>query len=375
MDNSLKIPFYAKSALIFVSVFAFVFAMYIGQDIIIPIMYATVFAILLNPFVNYLTNKKVGKTTAIIIVVSISIITVAAILYLFFLKISSFAETFPQFKLKLDQTSDQLVKWASNEFGYKPSKINKWLTDTQAQAIKNFANGDTLSQLGQLSVTLLLIPVYLFMLLFYKPLLLEFIRRLFNSQHHSTVAEVLSNSKNIIQSYLVGLFFEMLIMAVLNSVGLLIIGIDYAIVLGILAAVLNVVPYIGGIIATLLPMFIAFVTKDSLFYPVMVFIVTIFIQFIDNNFIVPRIVASRVQINALISIIGVLIGNAIWGVSGMFLSIPLIAILKVILDNIAPLKPWGFLLGNIVPTTSKFAFVKRKVNLSSISKQVTLIKK
>jgi len=170
----------------------------------------------------------------------------------------------------------------------------------------------------------------------------------------------LTNSKIIIQSYLVGLVFEMIIMAVLNSVGLLFLGIDYAIILGILAAILNIIPYIGGIIATLLPMFIAFVTKDSLIYPVLVFVVTIFIQFIDNNYIVPKIVASRVQINALISVIAVLVGGALWGVSGMFLSIPLIAILKVIFDHIEPLKPWGFLLGNIVPSNSKFSFIKRK---------------
>jgi predicted PurR-regulated permease PerM len=97
-----------------------------------------------------------------------------------------------------------------------------------------------------------------------------------------------------------------------------------------------------------------------LVYPLLVFIVTIFIQFIDNNYIVPKIVASRVQINALISVIGVLIGGALWGVSGMFLSIPLIAILKVIFDHIEPLKPWGFLLGNIVPANSKFSFIKRR---------------
>jgi len=157
----------------------------------------------------------------------------------------------------------------------------------------------------------------------------------------------------------VGLFFEMLIMAVLNSAGLLILGIDYAIIMGILCAVLNIIPYIGGVVATLLPMIIAFVTKDSLIYPVLVLIITIVIQFIDNNLIVPKIVASRVQINALISVIAVLIGGAIWGVAGMFLSIPLIAILKVIFDHIEPLKPWGFLFGNIVPTASKFSFIKR----------------
>jgi predicted PurR-regulated permease PerM len=360
MDGSFKIPFYAKTALIFISVFAFVYIMYVGQDILIPIVYATIFAILLNPFVNFLTRKKISKIVAISIVVTLTIVVVAAILYLLFSRVSMFSESFPQFKIKLSQASDQLVNWYAREFHYSRIKINKWLSETQSDAIANYAYGETFSQLGKMSVALVLVPVYLFMILYYKSLLLEFIRKLFRLEHHSAVVEVLANSKNIIQSYLVGLFFEMLIMAVLNSAGLLLLGIDYAIMLGIIAAVLNIIPYIGGIIGTLLPMLIAFVTKDSLVYPLMVFVIHIFIQFIDNNYIVPKIVASRVQINALISVIGVLIGGAIWGVSGMFLSIPLIAILKVIFDHIEPLKPWGFLLGNIVPTNSKFSFGKRR---------------
>lgn len=359
MDNTLKIPFYAKSALIFVSVFSFVFVMYIGQDIIIPIVYATIFAILLNPIVNFLIRKRVSKIMAISLVLLLAVILVLVLFYLFFSQLSMFSRSFPQFKIKLDLANDHLVNWASHELGYRPSKINKWISETQSQAISSYANGETLSQLGQFTITVVLIPVYLFMMLYYKSLLLEFIRKLFRSEHHSAVVEVLANSKNIIQSYLVGLFFEMVIMAVLNSVGLLILGIDYAIILGILCAVLNVIPYIGGVVATILPMIIAFVTKDSLIYPALVLVVTIVIQFIDNNLIVPKIVASRVQINALISVIAVLIGGAIWGVAGMFLSIPLIAILKVIFDHIEPLKPWGFLFGNIVPTASKFSFIKR----------------
>ena len=104
---------------------------------------------------------------------------------------------------------------------------------------------------------------------------------------------------------------------------------------------------------------IAFVTKDSLTYPILVFFVYLFIQFIDNNFIVPKIVAARVRINALISVIAVLIGGALWGVSGMFLSIPVIAILKVIFDHIESMKPWGYLLGDIVPTTPRFYLTKK----------------
>lgn len=360
MENYFKMPFYAKTALIFISVFAFVYIMYIGQDIIIPIVYSTIFAILLNPFVNYLTRKKISKIIAISIAVSLTVIVVLAILYIIFSRINTFSESFPQFKLKIEQVSERLVRWISHEFNYSRTKIDKWMGERQIATVSSFASGETLSQLGQLAITLMLFPVYLFMILYYKSLLLEFIRKLFKLEHHVTVVAVLTNSKTIIQSYLVGLVFEMIIMAVLNSVGLLFLGIDYAIILGILAAILNIIPYIGGIMATLLPMFIAFATKDSLIYPLLVFIVTIFIQFIDNNYIVPKIVASRVQINALISIIAVLVGGALWGLSGMFLSIPLIAILKVIFDHIEPLKPWGFLLGNIVPTNTKFSFIKRK---------------
>jgi len=126
-------------------------------------------------------------------------------------------------------------------------------------------------------------------------------------------------------------------------------GIDYAILLGIVGALLNVIPYIGGIIAVALPMLVALVTKSSGWYPFYVMAVYYFIQLIDNNFIVPKIVASKVKINALFSIVVVIVGNALWGVPGMFLSIPLLAIVKLVFDNIEPLKPWGFLLGDTMP--------------------------
>jgi predicted PurR-regulated permease PerM len=197
------------------------------------------------------------------------------------------------------------------------------------------------------------------MMLYYKTLLLEFISKLFASEHHMAVAEVLAGTKKIIQSYVLGLFFELIIVAALNSAGLLLLGIEYAVILGIMGAIVNLIPYIGGIIAIALPMIIAFVTKDSLTYPFLVLGLYIIIQFIDNHYIIPKIVAAKVQINALISVIVVLVGGAIWGVSGMFLSIPLTAIAKVIFDHVEPLKPWGYLLGDVVPTASNFSFIKR----------------
>ena len=361
MDTTLKIPFYAKVALIFISVLSFVFTMQVGQGIIIPIVFAILIAILLNPLVNYLIRKKINKIVSISIAVFLAIFVVLGILYIISSQVTMFSETYPQLKEKFSLTSTELVKWIAERFNISETKIVAWINATESEAIHNLAIGERLTEAGRMIVIVMLLPVYLFMILFYKSLLLEFIRKLFRSEYHIAVAEVLMNTKRIIQSYLVGLFFEMIIIAVLNSTGLLLLGIDYAIILGITGALLNVIPYVGGIIAIALPMIIAFVTKDSLTYSFLVFCVYIFIQFVDNHYIIPRIVASRVQINALISIIVVLIGSAVWGIPGMFLSIPLTAIIKVIFDHIEPLKPWGFLLGNIVPTASRFSFANKKI--------------
>jgi predicted PurR-regulated permease PerM len=358
MNTAFKIPFYAKVALIAICIFAFAFTLHIGRQIILPVIFATIIAILLNPLVNYLIRKKVNKIISISIAVVLATFVVSGILYVVSTQVTMFSETYPQLKEKFTKTSIDLVHWISGKFNIRQSKINTWIKETQSDSINNFAIGETLTEVGRMIVVAMLLPVYLFMILFYKSLLLEFVRRLFQSEHHIAVAEVLTNSKNIIQNYLVGLFFEMVIVAVLNSVGLLLLGIDYAIILGISGAIVNIIPYIGGIVAIALPMIIAFVTKDSLTYSALVFVVYIFIQFIDNHYIIPRIVASRVQINALVSVIVVLMGGALWGAAGMFLSIPLTAIIKVIFDHIEQLKPWGFLLGNIVPTASKSSFIK-----------------
>jgi predicted PurR-regulated permease PerM len=355
MSNTFKIPFYAKAALTFISVFAFVFILFVGRSIIVPIVFALILAILINPMVNYLHRKGINRLVSISVAVTLTVIVFFGTLFLISARVNAFTETFPELKKKFEETNLEGVRWISKTFNVRQWQIKAWAKEQKSDAIDDFEFKENLAEVGRAIVTILLLPVYLFMILYYKPLLLEFVHRTFRATYHKTVTEVLANTKAIIQSYIVGLFFEMVIMAVLHSVGLLLLGIQYAVILGVIGAILNIIPYIGGIIATILAMTIAFVTTDSLSYPVFVLLLYIFIQLVDNNYIVPKIVASRVQLNALISIIVVLIGGAIWGIAGMFLSIPLTAILKVIFDHIDPLKPWGYLLGNIVPTSSGFS--------------------
>lgn len=364
MDTIVKFPFYIKFALLSIGTIAFVYTLYIGQAIILPLIYAAIIAILLNPFVNFLVRRKINRIVAISITVLSAVLVTGVLFYFIASQLSLFSQTYPQFKERFDTTTEHAIHWTSETFNIKTSKINAWIKETQNDAIKNMGGtiGQAISIISGIIIIVVLLPVYLFMILFYKDLLLEFIRKLFNSTHHVAVFEVLTNSKKIIQSYLIGLLVEAAIVATLTSLGLLFLGIEYAIILGIIGALLNVIPYIGGVIAIALPMLVAYVTKESSTYVFLVIGLYLLVQFIDNNIIIPRIVASKVKINALIAVIVVLIGSALWGIPGMFLSIPLTAIVKVIFDHIEPLKPWGYLLGNIVPTASKlkFDFIKKK---------------
>jgi predicted PurR-regulated permease PerM len=362
VENTHLMPFYAKAALIFICIFAFIFLLSIGQQIIIPLVYASIVAILVNPVVNFLVKKKLNRIASIFITVVLAVLIVIGFIYAISAQLSMFSEAYPQLKEKFNATSVEAVKWISNKFNISQSRIHDWIDETETDAINNFSIGEKITKVGEIILTIALLPVYLFMILFYKPLLLEFIRRLVSAKHHKTVIEVLASAKKIIQSYLIGLFVELILVATLNSLGLLLLGIDYAVILGIVGAVLNVIPYIGGIIAVSLPVIIAFVTKDSISYPLLVILIYLIIQFIDNHYIIPKIVASRVQLNALISIVVVLIGGALWGIPGMFLSIPLTAILKVMFDHIESLKPWGFLLGNTVPRVSKISMPKKNLH-------------
>jgi predicted PurR-regulated permease PerM len=233
----------------------------------------------------------------------------------------------------------------------RPSNMHAWITKTQSELINinGALIGQTLVSVGTMISNIVLVPVYIFVILYYQPILIEFIHRLFNEEHQPQVSAIVTQTKSVIQHYLLGLLIEALIVGTLNAAGLLMLGIQYAILLGVLGAILNMIPYIGGIIAVAIFMMVALVTKSSPLFALYVFGVHTFIQVIDNDFIVPKIVASKVKINALFSIIVVLVGNALWGIPGMFLSIPLLAIIKVVFDHIESLKPLGFLMGDTMP--------------------------
>jgi len=210
--------------------------------------------------------------------------------------------------------------------------------------------------------------------LYYRDMIKKFFAGLFKDEHEAKVMEVLRESRSIVQGYMIGLIIEMGIVAAINSVGFIILGIRYAIFLGLLAAILNMIPYIGMLIASVFCMLITLTNSTEIADILGVLGILIVVQFIDNNIIMPIVVSSKVKINALITILGVLVGGALAGVSGMFLSIPAIAILKVIFDRVDDLKPWGMLLGDEITGAKKSKFYMKLDSISNKLKPAAPIK-
>ncbi len=351
IDKELKLPFFARATIFIVGLFALLTMFYIARGIIFPIICAIIIAIALHPVVNFFVRRRINRVVAIIISLFITFLFIAAFATFLFSQANRFIDSLPILADKFTAVLNQAITWASGYFEINPQNIHNWITKTKGEFINtsSAAIGQTLVTVGSGVVILFLVPVYIFLILFYQPLLIEFIRRLFGVSNKKEVNEIITQTKKLIQRYIGGLLVEAVIVAALYSAGLLFIGIDYAILLGFIAALLNIIPYIGGIIALSLIIIITVATKDSATYLLLVWALSIIIHLIDNSFIIPKIVASKVKINALISITVIIAASALFGIPGMIICIPLTGIAKLIFDHIEPLKPWGFLLGDTMP--------------------------
>ncbi len=317
---------------------------------------------------NRFKRSGISQVFSIIIALLIALLVFGGILYFLSSQIVGFGDNLPLIKSKFASILHELQRWLQVKFGLAINKqvqlVNEAMNNSKAVL------GQTVgTALGTLAVVFLL-PVYVFLLLYYKTLILNFLYEVFSEENTKQVGDILNETKTAIQSYMVGLLLEALIVAILNSVALLILGVDYAILIGVIGAILNMIPYLGGIVAIALPVLMATITKDGFSTQLGIIIAYAIIQFIDNNILVPRIVSSKVQINALISILVVFLGNALWGVPGMFLSIPAVAILKIIFDRIDGLKPWGKLLGDEVPTRHKGQIWLRRRKKKSVAEEI-----
>ena len=342
---TVRLPTYAKVPLVGLGLALLIYTVHLAGEIIFPLGFAGIFAVLLHPVERWLRRRRVPRLLAIGLTVLLGVVAVLGLVFFVSAEAAQLGEQMPLFKSKLLGSLHQLEGWLNARFGVTNQKMNDWLNEG-ASRLTGLAGG-TLSALTRLLVVLALVPVYVFLLLLYQDLLVAFLTQVFSGRRRSAgVAEVLRESKSTIQSYMVGLLIEGSIVSALNVTALLVLGVPYALLLGVLGGLVNFIPYVGGAVAILLPTLMAFVTQDGYGTALGVVGAYVVIQFIDNHLLIPRIVASKVKVNALVAIVGVLVGNAIGGVAGMFLALPTIAVLKIVCDRIPALKPWGLVLGD-----------------------------
>ncbi len=352
MTNPL--PLTVKRSIELLGIALLVTLLVIGRDIIMPILMAFFISIMLLPIYRFLMRKKFPETLAIILPILMMLIIIAGVVWFFSAQISILADDFPQIKQNVATHMQSLKEWVEGITGVKSEKQTAFLRtksddllDMSGKAASGFA-----VTLSGIFVFVGLLPIYIYLLLFYKDILLRFTFMWFKTDDHAKVKEVVYETESIIKSYLVGLLIQVTYMTILLGGILLLVGIKHALLIGVIFALLNLIPYVGALIGNLIGVLLTLTSSSELWPVVTVLGIIAVVQFVDNNILMPRIVGSKVKINAMFAIIGVLIGGTIAGISGMFLSLPVIAVLKIIFDRSEQFKQWGVLLGDERPAKS-----------------------
>lgn len=344
--NKMEFPFIARLASALLSLILLFYIAFEGQEILTPLVMALLFSLLLMPLANFLERFRLPRSLSALLAVVSLLVIIGFILYFIARQITSLLQDWPSLETQLAQSFSRLQQWISATFHINMTRQLNFLNSTTSSAISDTGSliRSTFLSLSSTLLFLVFIPIYTFLLLLYRSLLVRFLVALFPGRHSPKVIQVLQQIRSIIKKYILGLFLEMCLVAVLNCTAFWVLGIHYALLLGILSAIFNLVPYVGILTAALLSMLIT-VASASLSKVLSVGIALWAVHLIDSNVLMPQIVGSKVRINALVTIIGVILGNLIWGITGMFLSIPVIAILKIISDNVEGLQPWGILMG------------------------------
>ena len=340
-------PYAARLAFVLICITILVYWMSVLAGIITPLLFSIIFAMALHPFASYLERRKCSRLTAVSITIILFSVVSVGVMWLLAYQISDFSAMLPQLLKKVNQSFSNLQQWADSRFHIPP---NRQIKEVQKYAQGLADSGGTMVGTAVSSTTtmlgnLVLMPLYMFFLLYYRSMFKQFFYEVFSQVKKVKINEVLQKIYGVVHSYLSGLLIVTLIVGTLNSIGLLALGIPSAIFFGFLAALLLIIPYIGIMIGAILPIIVALVTKDSSMYAVGVAGLFFFIQLLEGNFITPYIVGSKISVNPLAAVLGLLLGGALWGIAGMALALPITAILKVIFDAVEGLKPYGRLLG------------------------------
>ena len=361
MSETAKYPFFIRLAAILLCLIGLFVILYYGEDIIFPILLSLLFAIILRPIVTFLIKRlRFPYFIAVVFTIVFFVVIFLGVFYFISLQITDMVNDWEKIKSNFYYHIEHFQQLIRDNFHLSNIEQKEIIGKAAKNSLKsgNEIVGITINSFSDIVLNLTLIPIYTFLFLLYQNHFITFFTKLYKPQNHKKLREILFEIKTAVQSYVVGLIFEMVAVSFLTSIGLYLIGVEYFILLGIITGILNLIPYIGILFAGILSIVVSLSGSTDLSIALGVIVVNLIVQFIDNNILIPMFVNSKVQINAFASIIGIIIGNVLGGITGMFLAIPIIAIIKVIFDRIDYLEPWGYLLGDDVPKTYEWHNIK-----------------
>lgn len=320
-----------------------VISMQWARDVVIPLTFSAFFSLALLPATTWLEKKRIGRVVAILITLLITTIILIAVGYFSATQINDLVTELPDLRERFNNYITKVSEAVENRFGLPLEEQTEYIKKGAENASGMAA--DFLLGTGNVLGALIQIPIYMFLMLFYQEKFRIFINELI-PQKNEAGENFSTQLRRVVQDYFVGLLTVLLIISALNSIGLLIIGLPHAIFLGCFAGLLTIIPYVGNFVGGLLPVVIALVTKDSAWYAVAVIGVFVIVQFLEGNFITPRVVGSKVTVNALAAIVALLLGAQMMGIAGMILAIPMLGIIKLVLMTSRNLRPFTRIIGD-----------------------------
>lgn len=341
-----KLP--ANRHLILLQYIFFVTAiLYLGRTLFVPLSFALLISCVLYPICVWLEKHKINRVGAIAISMSVLTVLFVILIVLLFNQLKGFFYEWPNLKLRLFEALENVSAWLSGNFNIDREKqiawLNKMMDDSGGGAMSLISRTISASAVG--SVLFILIPIYSFLILYYRHKWVDVLYRIFPTEGRERIREIVKLSIQSYYNFIKGMALVYLIVGLLNSVGLYFLSIPHAFLFGFIASILTFIPYIGIIVASLLPISVAWLTFNSIWYPIGVIAIFGFVQYLEANLIFPLAVSSRLKINALVTILAIVAGGLVWGVSGMILFIPFLGILKLVADRTPSLKTLSMLLG------------------------------
>jgi predicted PurR-regulated permease PerM len=331
------------------SVFGFVAFLVLAKEILIPLAFAFLISFILLPvsrkFEKWGANRIVS---AVLSMFSMTLILVGGI-FIFSNQIVDLSENFTDFKEKILQLFADVTHYINQKTGLtgdmEPGdlleKLKSWLSRSGGDIA-----GQTFSGTSNFLVGLISTIVFTFLILIYRSGLVRAMVHFFPQENRERAFKMFKSVQKVGQHYLLGMTIIVLILGFVNSIGLWIIGVDNPFLFGFLAAILAIIPYVGTLVGAAIPILYAFMSYDSIWMPITIAIFFWAVQFIESNFLTPKIVGGNLKVNALTSILSIIIGASIWGVAGMILFLPFSAMFKEVCEEYIELKPVAMLIGD-----------------------------